>query len=105
MLTSVSKGRAFGGPLALPLRLRLVWLERYADAITDRLGQPPFNVGGYSGQNVASLSCGERLRCESKPNECPYRRSHSGSLPIAHHPDATAAEPSAQQRRSKPGPG
>ena len=56
MLTSVSKGRAFGGPLALPLRLRLVWLERYADAITDGVGQPLFNVGGYSDQNVAFLS-------------------------------------------------
>jgi hypothetical protein len=56
MLTSVSRERAFGGTQALALRLRLVWLERYADAITDRVGQPLFNVGGYSGQNVASLS-------------------------------------------------
>src|SRR5262245_57288539 len=56
MLTSVSKWRAFGGTQALALSLLLVWPERYADAITDTVGQPLFNVGRYSGQNVASLS-------------------------------------------------
>src|SRR5689334_14259983 len=56
MLTSVSKRRAFGGTLALPLRLRLVLLKRYADAITDRVGQPHYlNVGRYS-QRVISVT-------------------------------------------------
>jgi hypothetical protein len=56
MLTSVLKGHAFAGTLALPPRLRLVWPERYADAITDTVGQPLFNVGRYSGRVVDSLS-------------------------------------------------
>ena len=56
MLTSVSRGRAFAGILALPPRLRLVWLERYADAITDILGQPLFKLGRYRVLDVASLS-------------------------------------------------
>src|ERR1700741_5205862 len=56
MLTSVSKGRAFEGTLALTPTLRWVWLERYADAITDTVGQPLSKFGRYSGQNVAFLS-------------------------------------------------
>ena len=38
--------------------LDYVWdgLARYADAITDTVGQPLFIVGRYSGQNVAALS-------------------------------------------------
>ena len=56
MLTSVLKGHAFAGTLALPPRLRLVRLERYADAITDIVGQPLFKDGRYRGQVVDSLS-------------------------------------------------
>src|SRR5678816_2816465 len=56
MLTSVLKGHAFAGTLALPPRLRLVWLERYADAITDTGGQPLFSSGRYSREVVGRLS-------------------------------------------------
>jgi len=34
----------------------LVWRERYADAITDTVGQPLSRVGRYSGPNVDFLS-------------------------------------------------
>jgi hypothetical protein len=43
-------------------RLRLGRPARYADAITDAVGQPLFYGGGYSGPNVDSLSCESRLR-------------------------------------------
>ena len=46
MLTSVSDGRAFAGVAALPPSVGSVWLERYADAITDAVGQPLFRGGG-----------------------------------------------------------
>ncbi|HEY6247826.1 MAG TPA: hypothetical protein VIX17_28095 [Pyrinomonadaceae bacterium] len=34
----------------------LVWRERYADAITDTLGQPLSRVGKYNGEDVDYLS-------------------------------------------------
>ena len=55
MLSSVLKGRAFAGTVALPASLRLGWLARHADAITDTLGQPLFPVGRYMRPDVASL--------------------------------------------------
>ena len=66
MPTSVLNGRAFAGLLALSARLRLGWLARYADAITDTVGQPLFNVGGYSGQHVDALS--GSLKCDTVPS-------------------------------------
>ena len=56
MLSSVLKGRAFAGTVALPASLRLGWLARHADAITDTLGQPLLKVGRYSRRPVAFLS-------------------------------------------------
>jgi len=43
----------------------MVWRERYADAITDTVGQPLSRVGRYSGPNVDCLS---RMNCDQTPD-------------------------------------